>query len=444
MSTIIATITSPIRSAICVIRISGPQTLQCLQALGVKNEPRANYSFFHKIIFDDKNFIVDEAIITYYQAPKSFTGEDIAEISIHNSPFIIKEIFAKLLSIKNVDLAQAGEFAKRAVLNNKLDLVQAEAIPDLIASETISQHRQAITQLQGKLGQIYQQWSQKIIEISAIIEALIDFPDDDLPPDLIEFVNNSIINLKQQISSHLNDNKIGQKIKDGLKLAIIGSPNAGKSSLINYLANSEIAIVSPIEGTTRDIINTHLQIAGISVIISDTAGLRASDNLIEQEGIKRAKEKAQNCDLILQIIDATNPIFHHDFLGENTILIFNKIDLLNPDFNKILAQNNLPKDYPYLAISIEQKLNLDSLINALETNLLKLFPQSQAPTITQERYRVAIQNCLNHLEKINLDCDIELSAENLRISLNEIAKITGKVGIEEILDVVFSKFCIGK
>lgn len=444
MSTIIATITSPIRSAICIIRVSGPQTIECLKALGVKKIPSPNYSFFHKITFSDKNLFIDEAIITYYQAPKSFTGEDIAEISIHNSPFVIKEIFTNLLTIKNVDIAQPGEFSKRAVLNNKLDLVQAEAIPDLIASETESQHRQAISQLQGKLGQIYLQWSQKIIEISAIIEAIIDFPEDDLPQDLVNFVSKSINELKLEISSHLNDNKIGQKIKDGIKLAIIGSPNSGKSSLINYLTNSEIAIVSSIPGTTRDIINSHLQIAGIPVIISDTAGLRNSNDLIEQEGIKRAKEKALSSDLILQIIDVTNPIIHHDFLNDNTILIFNKIDLISPDFSKIFEQNNLPKDYPYLAISIEKKLNLNLLIDILELHLSRLFPQSNRPAITQERYRIALKKCITNLENIKLDQDIELSAENLRICLNEIAKITGKIGIDEILDVIFSKFCIGK
>ena len=447
MKTICATITSPLRSSITVIRISGSQTLKCLEKIGVKNQPIPQKSFFHKIIFDDDNELIDEAIITFFKAPRSFTGEDVAEISIHSSQYILKKIFAKLLSIENVDLASAGEFSKRAFLNGKIDLVQAEAIPDLIASETEAQHKQAISQLSGNLGKIYENWRHKIIEISAFIEALIDFPEDDLPISIIDKINHDVVELKTQISQHLNDNKAGQKIKNGLSLAIIGAPNAGKSSLMNFLAQSEVAIVSEIAGTTRDIIDTHLEIAGVPVVISDTAGIRLSVDLIEQEGVKRALNKAQNADFKIYLIDATNPIIQKNLVDENTILVFNKVDKINNNeinYKKIISDAGINSENNFLTISVIKNINISKLFEALKCKIDLLIPSFNSPLITQERYRISLQNCLNSLENLNLTANIEICAENLRICANEIAKINGKIDIENILDLIFSKFCIGK
>ena len=447
MKTICATITSPLRSSITVIRISGSQTLKCLEKIGVKNQPIPQQSFFHKIIFDDNNELIDEAIITFFKAPRSFTGEDVAEISIHSSQYILKKIFAKLLSLENVDLASAGEFSKRAFLNGKIDLVQAEAIPDLIASETEAQHKQAISQLSGNLGKIYENWRHKIIEISAFIEALIDFPEDDLPISIINKINHDVVELKTQISQHLNDNKAGQKIKNGLSLAIIGAPNAGKSSLMNFLAQSEVAIVSEIAGTTRDIIDTHLEIAGVPVVISDTAGIRLSIDLIEQEGVKRALNKAQNADFKIYLIDATNPIIQKNLVDENTILVFNKVDKINNNeinYKKIISDAGINAENNFLTISVIKNINISKLFEALKCKIDLLIPSFNSPLITQERYRISLQNCLNSLENLNLTANIEICAENLRICANEIAKINGKIDIENILDLIFSKFCIGK
>jgi tRNA modification GTPase len=447
MKTICATITSPLRSSITVIRISGSQTLKCLEKIGVKNQPIPQQSFFHKIIFDNNNELIDEAIITFFKAPRSFTGEDVAEISIHSSQYILKKIFAKLLSLENVDLASAGEFSKRAFLNGKIDLVQAEAIPDLIASETEAQHKQAISQLSGNLGKIYENWRHKIIEISAFIEALIDFPEDDLPISIIDKINHDVVELKTQISQHLNDNKAGQKIKNGLSLAIIGAPNAGKSSLMNFLAQSEVAIVSEIAGTTRDIIDTHLEIAGVPVVISDTAGIRLSDDLIEQEGVKRALNKAQNADFKIYLIDATNPIIQKNLVDENTILVFNKVDKINNNeinYKKIISDAGIDKENNFLTISVAKNINISKLFEVLKSQIDLLIPNFNSPLITQERYRISLQNCLISLENLNLNKNIEICAENLRICANEIAKINGKIDIENILDLIFSKFCIGK
>jgi tRNA modification GTPase len=259
-----------------------------LQILGFKGDPEHSKITFQKISDPKTSEIIDEVLVSFFQSPKSFTGEDVAEISIHASPFIAKKIFEILSDQKNCRFAEAGEFSKRAFLNGKLDLVQAEAIPDLIAAETSAQHKQALRQLEGKLGAIYEDWRFRLIEISAMIEAAIDFPDEDLPKNIIDKVESDVVKLKNEIASHLNDNKVGQKIKDGLNLAIIGAPNVGKSSLINFLAQSEVAIVSEIAGTTRDVVETHLSIVGVAVKISDTAGIRETEDKIEAEGIRRA------------------------------------------------------------------------------------------------------------------------------------------------------------
>ena len=268
-----------------------------------------------------------------------------------------------------------------------------------------------------------------------------------MPTTIIDKINQDVCDLKNQISQHLNDNKAGQKIKNGLSLAIIGAPNVGKSSFMNYLAQSEVAIVSEIAGTTRDIIDTHLEIAGVPLVISDTAGIRLSDDLIEQEGIKRALNKAQNADIKIYLVDATNPIIQKNLVDENTILVFNKIDkILNEEvnFEKIISESGINNKNNFLTISVTKNINIDKLFEALKCKIDLLIPNFNSPLITQERYRISLQNCLNSLENLNLTTNIEICAENLRICANEIAKINGKIDIENILDLIFSKFCIGK
>jgi tRNA modification GTPase len=432
MPTIFAPITSPVRAGISVIRISGPQVVSCLQILGFKGNPEHSKITFQKIRDPKTSEIIDEVLVSFFQSPKSFTGEDVAEISIHASPFIAKKIFEILSDQKNCRFAEAGEFSKRAFLNGKLDLVQAEAIPDLIAAETAAQHKQALRQLEGKLGAIYEDWRFRLIEISAMIEAAIDFPDEDLPKNIIDKVESDVEKLKNEIASHLNDNKVGQKIKDGLNLAIIGAPNVGKSSLINFLAQSEVAIVSEIAGTTRDVVETHLSIAGVAVKISDTAGIRETEDKIEAEGIRRALKKASEADLKIFLIDAKNPVLRADLIDQNTIIVVNKIDLESFNFDGAVG------------ISLTNNVNTTQLLKKLEEKILELIPNHNSPLITQERYRSALRNSVTNLESFSLEKNIELAAEDLRMTAREIGKINGKVDIENILDVIFSRFCIGK
>ncbi len=447
MFTIFSSITGSF-GAVSVIRISGSNVIQCLERLGFKGSPQHQKASFQKISDIKTGELIDESLITFFQSPNSFTGEDVAEISIHASPFIAKKIFQILSEINGVRLAEAGEFSKRAFLNGKIDLVQAEAIPDLIESETSSQHKQALKQLQGELGKIYEDWRFRLIQISAHLEAYIDFPEDDLPQNIIDKVEFDVKKLSSEIQNHLSDEKIGQKIKDGLSLAIIGAPNVGKSSLINFLAKSEVAIVSEIAGTTRDVVETHLSIAGIAVKIADTAGLRQTQDSIEKEGIKRALQKAEDADLKIFVLDANNPILREEdqnLIDKNTIIILNKIDLCEkmPDW-----VNNLNP----IAISLTNRINTSNLFQKLEEKIINILPNNfsnnfsgqSSALITQERYRIALKNAAGFLEEFSLDKNIELAAEDLRMTAREIGKITGKVDIENILDVIFSSFCIGK
>ena len=432
MSTIFAPITSQFHSGVSLIRISGPQVLQCLQSLGFKGEAQHQKISLQKIIDPKTGEKIDEALISFFKAPKSFTGEDVAEISIHASSFILKQILEILSAQKNCRLAQAGEFSKRAFFNGKLDLVQADAIPDLIAAETKSQHRQALRQLDGKLGEIYEDWRNRLIEISALLAAAIDFPDEDLPEEIINLAQKNVEKLRTEISAHLSDQKIGQKIKDGFSLAIIGAPNVGKSSLLNFLAQSEVAIVSEIAGTTRDVIDVHLSIGGVAVKISDTAGIHETSDKIEAEGIRRALQKAASCDIKIFMLDANKPILREDLIDENTILVMNKIDL------------NEVRDERFIAISLTKNLNTSQLLEKLEEKIFNLLPHHSSPLITQERYRIALQNCVENLENFSLKKNIELAAEDLRIAAMEIGRIIGKIDVENLLDVIFSRFCIGK
>lgn len=441
MKTIFAPITSINQNGVCVIRISGKNALECLKHLGINIEKvEHRKSLFSQIKNPKNDNILDECLITYFKAPYSFTGEDVAEISIHSSNYIFKEISNIFNNIADVRIAEPGEFSKRAFLNNKMNLLEAEAIPDLIASETELQHSQALKQISGQVSEIYDDLRDDIINSSAMIEAAIDFPDEDLPQDIIKNINSNISNIINRIENITDDNYSAQKIKNGLNLAIIGQPNVGKSTLINYLAKSEVAIVSNIAGTTRDIVETQLNIAGVAVKISDSAGIRKSTDKIEQEGIKRAVKKAELADIIILVLDANRINITSELqklINENTIIIINKIDE-NPNFIK----PNL--DQESVNISLTQNINLDQLIQKLENKVKSQIPTISSAIITQERHRNCLHKALEFLKEFSLDKEIELAAEDLRLAANEIGKITGKIDVENILDVIFSSFCIGK
>jgi tRNA modification GTPase len=437
MTTIFAPITAIGKSGVSVIRISGPEAADCLRYFGITKNFEERKSHLRKIINPKTGSIVDIALITIFPAPNSFTGEDVVEIALHSSPYILKTIFELLSEVEGVRLAEPGEFSKIAFLNGKMDLVEAEALSDLIASETAIQHQQALNQMQGNLSKIYDQWRSELINISANIEAYIDFPDQDLPENIVDDLENQVKKIISEVETHLHDNQRGEKIRTGLSLAIIGPTNAGKSSLINYLAKSEIAIVSDIAGTTRDVVETHLEIAGIPVIIADTAGIRETNNEIEIEGIKRAIKKAENADLKILILDATD-LRNWPKIDDQTLLVINKIDKAENAIPDFLAR------FDPIQISIKENINLDKLITTLEHQVKELASPGSSPLITRARYREALNEMLENLSYFSLTKNIELAAEDLRLAIRAIGKITGKVDVDEILDKIFAGFCIGK
>ena len=437
--TIFAPLTIKGRCSIYVIRISGSRVDECLSTLGVSKKLK------HKSVNlcnlkDEDNNILDQALVLYFKAPNSFTGEDVCELNIHCSTYIINKIFKILLNVKGVRLAKNGEFSRRAFLNNKLDLIQAESIVDLVNSETELQHKQAIEQLEGKNSRFFNDLRQHILDLSSSIEANIDFPEDETTNINIDSVNNLI----SKIENVLDDNDVARKIKNGLNISIIGEPNVVKSSFLNYLAKKDLAIVSNIAGTTRDIIETSLDIDGVLVNIFDTAGIRNTDDLIEKEGVKRAIKNAEEADLRILILSPENINVNKEIeklIDDNTIIVLNKIDTLKD--NSII--NNLKDKYKnIIGISVKNNINLDKVIDKIKDFISKNITPYSNTNITQERYRIELKKTIEYLKKIDNNIPIEIVAENIRLSAFCIGKIIGQIGTEEILDNIFSKFCIGK
>lgn len=447
-NTIFAPLTAFGKGSIYVIRISGDKLPDCLCALGVNKKLEDRKATLCKLK-DESREILDEALLILFKAPNSFTGEDVCEINIHCSRYVIDKVFSILSNIDGVRFAERGEFSKRAFLNNKFDLLQAESIADLVNSKTKLQHKKAIEQLSGKNSSIFSNLKNEIINILANTEALIDFPEEedigyqDLT-DVIIKKTNLVIN---KIKKILADNKCGQKINDGLSVSIIGKPNVGKSTFLNFIAKKDVAIVSDIAGTTRDIIQISVDIAGIPVTFCDTAGIRETKDIIESEGVRRAIDNAENADfkiLILEPNDITIDDSIKDIIAENTIILLNKIDMLKTEEE----MNNILKLYPnIIKMSLKNDINTDYIINYIKSYLEEYFLPYVDTSITHERYRMELENSLKYLKNISYNYNkmpIEIIAENVRLASFCIGKITGEINTEDVLDSIFSKFCIGK
>ncbi len=442
MATIFAPITAISSGAVIILRISGDKTLSCMQFLGINQDLIDRKSTLCKIIDPILQEELDQALITYFKGPNSFTGQDVVEINIHGSVYVLERIMAILSEIDDVRMADPGEFSKIAVLNSKMDLIQAEAIADLIKSETRQQHRQSMRQMNGDLSRIYEDWRSELIDIMANLEAFIDFPDEDLPKNIIDDLENRVNKLNLAILEHLDDNKIGFKIKNGLSLAIIGQVNAGKSSLINYLAKSDVAIVADIAGTTRDIVEVALQIAGFKVVIADTAGIRDSNDIIEQEGVKRSLRKANESDLKILVINGDD-IENFDYanlelIDEDSLIVINKIDLREVEIPARIAE------FRPILVSIKNKINLDILLEEIESKIKKITLNNSNPLITRARYRDILGETIDSLKEFSLNKEIELASEDLRVAIRNLGKISGRVEVDDVLDKIFSGFCIGK
>ncbi|WP_440934822.1 tRNA uridine-5-carboxymethylaminomethyl(34) synthesis GTPase MnmE [Candidatus Pelagibacter sp.] len=442
--TIYALSSGPGVSGVAVIRLSGQDTSKVIQLLTGKELPKPRVATLRKINKINTSELIDEGLILWFPGPESYTGEDMAEIQVHGSKAVVDALHSSLSDIENCRLAEPGEFTKLAFQNGKINLLKAESIADLISSETEIQRQQAIKIMNGKSSNQFNFLREKLLKILSHVEAKIDFPEEDLPNNISDEIKNSSDEVTNKIQKILNDQKVGERIREGFKIAILGPTNAGKSSLINHLSNRDVAIVSEIAGTTRDVIETHLNIDGYPVIISDTAGIRDSKDEIERKGIKLSLNRAEEADLKLVVIDAKSPDFTEvlkDLLQENAILVINKADLLEKDIDPEIKKTN------HVLISIKENKNIEELIFKIKNNLKNKFITSDDILITRERHRQHLEQCLDHLNNFNQKKEIEdfdKAAEDLRLATRHLGMIVGKVDVEEILGSIFNDFCIGK
>ncbi len=431
-------------SGIAVIRISGPKTKKVISELITGPFPAPRVATLKKVNNINNNSLIDEGIIIWYPSPNSYTGEDMAEIQVHGSRAVIKALLETISSTKYCRLAEPGEFTKLALKNGKINLLKAESIGDLISSETEIQMQQALKVIAGNNLRRFETWREDLLKILSNVEAKIDFPDEDLPNEILKGIKKNTKKIINEIEKSLKDDKVGEIIREGFKIAIIGPPNGGKSSLLNYLSNRDVAIVSEIAGTTRDVIETHLNIDGYPVVISDTAGIREAKDEIEKKGIKLSLKKADEADLNIMILEPKNKQ-NRDFLkkyfNEKTILVVNKIDKksdkITPDF----------KLYNPTLLSIRNKKNIESLIKKIKTQIKKRLNGSENILVTRARHRQNLEDCLLNLKNFvnqKQNDEFDKAAEDLRLACRSLGKITGKVDVEEILDSIFNDFCIGK
>ena len=436
--------TGPGVSGVAIIRVSGRNTKKIIKLLTNKPLPAPRIATLRKINKINTSELIDEGIILWFPGPESYTGEDMAEFHIHGSKAVIDALHSSISKVDNCRLAEPGEFTKLAFQNGKINLLKAESVADLISAETEIQRQQAIKIMNGKSADKFNELREKLLKILSHVEAKIDFPDEDLPKNILKNIKKISHEVILDIKKILDDQKVGERIREGFKIAIIGPTNAGKSSLLNYLSNRDVAIVSEIAGTTRDVIETHLNIDGYPVIVSDTAGIRESKNEIEKKGIKLALKNAEDADLKLIIIDARNLDFNgvlKDLIDENAILVINKSDLLNKDLNVEIQNLN------HVLISVKNNLNINSLILKIKNKLKNKFITSDDILITRERHRQHLQQSLNNLkdfEDKNQAEDFDKAAEDLRLATRHLGMIVGKVNVEEILGSIFNDFCIGK
>ena len=430
------------RCGVAVVRLSGPHAHDVLCKLSNKTSFKPRYAHRVNLVDPTTSDPIDDGLALYFPGPNSFTGEDVVEFQIHGGRAVVQTLLDVLGECDGLRMAEPGEFTRRAFENEKMDLTAAEGLADLIHAETRAQAKQALRQMEGALGSLYNDWADRILRVLAHFEAVIDFPDEDLPEEVELEVRSKVSTLKGEIEEHLADGHRGERLRDGVRLAIVGPPNAGKSSLLNHLAKREVAIVSDIAGTTRDVIESHLDIGGYPVVVSDTAGIRHSDDVIEIEGIRRAQDRAKQSDLKVVLFDSGDwPNLDEktlDLIDEDSLVVFNKIDKADkPDVNEI-------KGHTPIYMSAKSKEGLSDFFKQLEIEVADRCMMTGAPALTRARHREALEECVESLNRFAMIDLPELAAEDLRMATRSIGRITGRIDVEDVLDVVFSDFCIGK
>ena len=459
--TIFALATPMGRSGVAMVRVSGPRALESLERLsGRKVTQRSiNYAVFAEDVSCETSQTIDHGVANVFIAPASYTGENVVEYNLHGGVAIINHMLEALGRMDGLRMAEPGEFTRRAFENGKLDLTEAEAVADLIDAETSLQKSQALNQIGGALSRLYHGWAERLTKSLAYIEADMEFPDEDMPDGVTNEVLPVLEEIKSQIADHLDDNRRGERLRDGIHVAVIGAPNAGKSTLVNALAQRDVAIVSDMAGTTRDVIEVHLNIGGYPIILSDTAGLRPDQigaeghEGIESEGIRRALKRAKDADIKLLVFDANEP-FHEDTLAlyeENAVIVLNKVDEINHQ-DRQAHQDTIRKSLGDLGVlggsicivSARDEIGLNQLTQALLDKASHLIGNQDTPSLTRQRHRSAVEECVSAIDRAMSAALPELRGEDVRLAVRALGRITGRVDVEDLLDVIFKDFCIGK
>ena len=428
------------RAGVAIVRVSGPGAVASLEELTGKVAPDPRVASLRNVYRASRKTIIDQSLVIIFRAPESFTGEDVVELHLHGGPAILAAVMEELSGFPGHRPALPGEFTRRAFEHGKMDLTEAEGLGDLVNAETEAQATQALRQMQGELGRIYEGWRSALVSSLAHLEADIDFPDEDLPGGVAAAVAPKVALLKEEINSHLSDGHRGEKIREGLEVVILGRPNVGKSSLLNALARRDAAIVSEVAGTTRDIIEVPMDLAGFPVSIIDTAGLRLSENVIEREGVRRARDRAARADIRLFMTTADAPEIPDEFadlMKEGDYRLVNKTDLVS----KRPKTKTAPRLFP---LSVKEGEGLDDLLSALEADVTNRLDLSGAPALTRVRHRQALEECVAALDRFDASMEPELAAEDIRLAVRALGRITGRVDVEDVLEVIFGDFCIGK
>lgn len=427
--TIFAVASGAGRAAIAVLRASGPGCEAALRALcgGVPAARRASL----RALRDGDGAVLDRAVVLWLPGPGSFTGEDCLELHVHGGRAVLQAVSGALVAL-GLRPAEPGEFTRRAFLGGRMDLLEAEAVADLIDAETTAQRSQALRQMEGGLGAVLAGWAGRLVRVLAQQEALIDFPDEDLPEAVEAELVGAVAELAREMRRHLDDNRRGERLREGLTIAVVGPPNAGKSTLINVLAERDVAIVADLPGTTRDVLEARIELAGAPVTLLDTAGLRDSDDPVEAEGVRRARLRAEAADLLV-VAEAPGEGPPEGLPAHARVLrVATKADLGGAAAGAEVA------------VSARTGAGMAALREALAGHVRALTQAEGPPPLTRARHRAALQEAAASLERALEAPHPELRGEDLRLALRALGRLTGQVGVEDILDSVFRQFCIGK
>ncbi|MHA7775635.1 tRNA uridine-5-carboxymethylaminomethyl(34) synthesis GTPase MnmE [Roseibium sp. M-1] len=446
--TIFALSSGAVPSGVAVIRVSGPKTQEIVKALAGR-VPYPRKAMLAKLKHPETADLLDEAVVIFFEGPASFTGEDVAELQCHGGRAVVSGLLSVLGSFDECRPAEAGEFTRRAFDRGRMDLTEVEGLADLIAAETESQRKQAMRQMGGALGKLYDDWRRRLIHMRAMIEADFDFADEeDVPGSVADEVWGEASDLRAEIADHLDRSRSGERLRSGLQVVLMGAPNAGKSSLLNAIAGRDVAIVTEEAGTTRDVIEVHLDLGGYPVTLVDTAGLRQTEGIVEKEGIRRAEERGRAADLVLWAVEPggikqDNPEagLPADLRASVPVWIVNtKADL------ETLPEQDSSGTILDIACSTKSPDGMNALFNRLTRFAEETISLGEAPLATRERHRHYLKDCLAGLQAAvsSHHLPAELRAEDLRRAADALGRITGRIDVEDLLDVIFRDFCIGK